>query len=900
MNDKTKGANPLPVDAILPELKKAVLRSSSVVLHAPPGAGKTTRVPLALLDLIPPTQGRIIMLEPRRIAAVSAAKWMARMLGQEVGETVGYSIRFDRKVSDRTRIEVVTEGILTRRMQSDPGLEDIAMVIFDEFHERSLHADLALSLCLDLRNLREDLKILVMSATLECGPISSLLGEAPVITSEGRIFPVEERHIPDKKDIPLTERIVNTVRTALIETSGDILVFLPGAGEIHNCSEALRTLTGIKGIGQKSGEISLHPLYGDLPFEEQERAILPSNFRKIVLATNIAETSLTIEGVQVVVDSGLTRRLQYDPSTGMNRLITVPISKASAEQRKGRAGRLGPGICYRLYSKHVFQSMIPFAPPEILVSELSSLVLELAVWGVKDPLKLSWLDAPPPSAWETARLLLTELGAFDEKGMVTHAGKIIAKLPLHPRLARLVQRAEELGCTRLGADLSALLSERDVIRRTDNTAYSKEADISARLDILQQQRKSGKIPVKTDARSLRSVERTSKQLMRLMTNTKEFISKPPSPLPTGQAGSPSPFRGEGCNIAPPLRGGDKGEGDVYGFTNDLINKFSTENTVNEEMISRLLLCAFPDRVAKLREEGKGRFLLSQGRGVRLSPLSSLIKSPFIIAVNVDAGDKAEGFVHLAAPLDEEIIRQECSGQIKTLRRIEWDKRDSRIVATVEERLGFVVLSTKPFNPLDEEVVPLLCEAIRSSSSEMLNFTKEVRQFQGRIALMQRSFPEEKWPELSDEQLTSIPEDWLLPWLGRIRSAHALSNLDILPALRALFSRKQQHLLDERAPVSILVPSNSRIAIDYASGDIPVLAVKLQEMFGLADTPKIAEGRVKILLHLLSPARRPVQITQDLRGFWNSSYQMVKKEMKGRYPKHPWPDDPWSAIPTRRA
>lgn len=850
MNDTTKVADPLPIDIILPELKKAVLRSSSVVLHAPPGAGKTTRVPLALLDLIPPEKGRIIMLEPRRIAAVSAARWMARLLGQEVGETVGYSIRFDRKVSDKTRIEVVTEGILTRRIQSDPGLEGIAMVIFDEFHERSIHADLALSLCLDIRrSLREDLKILVMSATLECGPISSLLENAPVITSEGRIFPVEERYVPDKKDMLLFERIVNAVRTALKETSGDILVFLPGAGEIHKCSEALRSLTIQKGIGQKSDEISLHPLYGDLPFDEQERAILPSNVRKIVLATNIAETSLTIEGVQVVVDSGLTRRLQYDPSTGMNRLITVSVSKASAEQRKGRAGRLGPGVCYRLYSKHAFQSMIPFAPPEILGSDLSSLVLELAVWGVKDPSVLSWLDAPPASALETARLLLSELGALDEKGMVTPAGKIMAKLPLHPRLARLVQRAEELGCTRLGTDLSALLSERDVIRRSrsENMTCSKEADIAARLDILQLWRKGGETPVNADAQSLRSVERTSKQLMQLMTN----IS-------------------------------------------------SAENTVDEEMISRLLLCAFPDRVAKLREEGKGRFLLSQGRGVRLSPLSSLIKSPFIIAVNVDAGDKAEGFVHLAAPLDERIIRQECNRQIRTLRKTEWSKREKKIVATVEERLGAVILSTKPFNPLDEEVSPLLCEIIRSTPSGILKFTKEVRQFQGRVALMQRAFPEEKWPELYDERLISMPEDWLLPWLGGIRSAEELNNLDILPALRALLSREQQRLIEERAPASIVVPSSSRIAIDYASGDIPVLAVKLQELFGLADTPKIAGGKIKILLHLLSPARRPVQITQDLKGFWNSSYQMVRKEMKGRYPKHPWPEDPWNAVPTRRA
>ncbi len=471
-----------PIDDILSDLKAAVLRNQSVVLQAPPGAGKTTRVPIALLDVIQPEKGRIVMLEPRRIAAVSAAGWMAQTIGEQAGQTIGYSIRFDSRTSKKTRIEVVTEGILTRRIQSDPGLEGVAMVIFDEFHERSLNADLALGLCIDIqRSLRTDLKVLVMSATLDCGPVASLLGGAPVITAGGKAFPVEEHYITDSKETPFTERIVSAVRTALNETSGDILVFLPGSGEIRSCSEALRPVL------ERSGkDITLHPLYADLPFEEQERALLPSNNRKIVLATNIAETSLTIEGVQVVLDSGLTRRLQYDPSTGMNRLITVPVSKASAEQRKGRAGRLGPGACYRLYSRHAFKTMIPFAPPEILVSDLSALALELAVWGVKDPSALFWLDAPPEASWNSALRLLNDLGALDAKGSVTPAGKIMAGLPLHPRLARLMHRASELGCASLGADLAALLSERDILRRsgTGSMAYAKEADIAERIDIL--------------------------------------------------------------------------------------------------------------------------------------------------------------------------------------------------------------------------------------------------------------------------------------------------------------------------------------------------------------------------------------------------------------------------------
>ena len=601
------------------------------------------------------------MLEPRRIAATSAARWMAKGLGEQVGETVGYSIRFDSRVSQRTRVEVVTEGILTRRIQAAPGLEGVSMVIFDEFHERSLHADLALALCLDLRRgLREDLKILVMSATLDCGPVASLLDGAPVISSEGKVFPIEERYLEEKTK-PLPERIAGAVDTALRETSGDVLVFLPGAAEIRACNQAIDGMLSARGTG-----ITVHPLYGDLPFEEQERAILPSGKRKIILATNIAETSLTIEGVGVVIDSGLTRRLQYDPSTGMNRLITVSVSKASAEQRKGRAGRLGPGVCYRLYSRNAFQAMVPFAPPEMLVSDLSPLALELAVWGVKDPSVLSWLDAPPASAWESAVRLLLDLGALDKSVSVTPEGRKMARFPLHPRLARLLLRAEELGCLRLGADLSALLSERDILRRdmsAGRMVRDSEPDIAVRIDILGEWRKGRVAPNNTDAWALRAVDRIAGQLAGLM-------------------------RGAPKAVMPETPGTDE--------------------------ISRLLLCAFPDRIAQLREEGDGHFVLSQGRGVRLPSTTGLSKSPYIVAVNVDAGEKAEGIVHLAAPLSEELIRRDLSGRIETVRRVEWDRRGERIIATVEERIGAVVLSSRPFSPSDEEALPILCEAISSN------------------------------------------------------------------------------------------------------------------------------------------------------------------------------------------
>ena len=835
---------PYPIDDILPELTEAIHEHSAVILQAPPGSGKTTRVPLALLDIIKPQQGRILMLEPRRIAAVSAARWMAKTLGEEIGQTLGYSIRFDSRVSKSTRIEVMTEGILTRRILADPDLAGVAMVIFDEFHERSLQADLALALCLDIRRaLREDLKILVMSATLDGGPVSALLDKAPIISSQGTAYPVEERYCGDNQDQNVTKRMTDVVLRALRETSGDILAFLPGAGEIRAVSDSLAET-----ISQSSmGNISLHPLYGDLPFDQQERAILPASHRKIVLATNIAETSLTIEGVRVVIDSGLTRRLQYDPATGMNRLVTVTVSQASARQRQGRAGRLGPGICYRLYSPHTFQSLIPFAPPEITISDLSSLVMDLAAWGVKDPALLSWLDPPPDASFRAARDLLTGLGALDATGSITPAGRAMARLPLHPRLGRLLSKATELGCPLLGADLAALLSERDIIRHSGSPFMQPTGgvDLSDRLGLLRQWRQQKNLTGGADILALRAVDKTSQQLRGLLGITSKASEK-----------------------------------------------------ATDHMIPRLLLCAFPDRIAKRREDDGSRYVLRQGRGVKLSAKINQSLIPYIIAVVVDKGEKAEGIVHMAEPLTEELIRKELGGEIETQRLVVWDKLEGRVIATLEERLGAITLSARPVNPPEEEVVSVLCEAIRSKTIR-ITFSREALQFQARVRLMQQTFPEESWPDLSDETLLASPQDWLLPWLKGIRNAQQLAALNILPALQERLTWEQRRLLTDRAPVTINVPSDSNIQIDYVAGEIPVLAVKLQEMFGLADTPAIAGGRVKLLLHLLSPARRPVQITRDLKQFWNTGYPQVKKELKGRYPKHPWPDDPWNATPTRK-
>ncbi len=832
-----------PIDKILPELKEAVRNNSSVILHAPPGAGKTTRVPLALLDVLPRSQGRIVMLEPRRIAAVTAARWMAAVLDEQAGQTIGYTIRFDAKKSEKTRIEIVTEGILTRRIQSDPGLDNTAMIIFDEFHERSIHADLALALCLDIRReLRTDLKILVMSATLDYGPLAALLGAAPVITSSGKAFPVADRYFADKAGT-LPARITRAVRTAMKETEGDILVFLPGSGDIRACLKELHETPDIL-----EDRVSIHGLYGDLPFEEQERAIMPSmDHRKIVLATNIAETGLTIQGVRAVVDSGLTRTLRYDPSTGMNRLVTVTLSQASAEQRKGRAGRLGPGVCYRLYGHQELHSMLAFAQPEILVSDLAPLVLELAAWGVKDPRMLSWIDMPPSASWDAGLQLLKDLSAVDSSGSITRSGRAMARLPLHPRLSRLMTRAQELGCIRLGADLAAILTERDLFRQGTSDGKYNDPDVSERVEALWRWRLGEKPRESVDPAALRSVERTSKQLLRMMEERPDAA----------------------------VQGG-----------------------VDHEMLSRLLLCAFPDRICKRREEGGGRFIHNRGRGVRLSLNSHLGSSPFVIAVTVDAGEKTEGFIHIAAPVSEALIRTECAARIETVRRVEWDRKENRIIAAREERLDTLVLSKKLVMPSDKETAPIVCDAIRANR-ELLHFNGEAKQFLGRVRLISSAYPEEDWPDLTENKLFLGLGEWLLPWLGKVRSAHDLAGLDISPALMARLSWEQARLLNERAPLAIGVPSGNRVTLDYSSGEQPVLAVKIQEMFGLADTPSVAGGRVKVLLHLLSPARRPVQITQDLKGFWNIAYQEVKKHLKGRYPKHPWPDDPWNAVPTRK-
>ncbi len=836
-----------PIDEALPRLRAALAGGGVAVLTAPPGAGKTTRVPPALLDSLP-AHGRIVMLEPRRLAAVSAARWMSRALGEEVGRTVGYAIRFERRVSASTRIEVVTEGILTRRLQTDPGLEGVALVIFDEFHERSINADLALALCLDARrNLREDLAILVMSATMDAGPVAALLGGAEIVDAPVKTFAVDVRYLDGDRDsrpsrVPV--QVARAVERALAETGGDVLAFLPGAGEIRACAGLLRDSAAVA-----AGATSLHPLYADLPFEEQERAILPGARRKVVLATSIAETSLTIEGVRTVVDSGLARRIEHHAASGMGRLVTVREARSQADQRAGRAGRTAPGVCYRLFSRRDYESLTAYAPPEVLVADLASLALELAIWGAREPAALPWLDQPPAAPLAAARSLLVDLGALDAAGAPTAVGRAMARLPLHPRLARLVLRGATAGAAALGCGLAALLSGRDVFSRGDRRAepVSGECDLADRIEALGRFRSTGGADAGTDAAGLRAALRTARQLENLL------------PGASQSTGTPS-------------------DGDLLG---------------------RLLLDAYPDRLARVRDAGGERYLLANGRGARLSPSSCVRGKEFVVAVEVDAGKGGEGVIHVASAVAATTVREELAGRVATVRSVAWDTREHRVSGVVRERVGAVVLAERPFAPDDEEALPVLCRAIRSERASLLPFDEDARQLQGRVLLLARIFPDEGWPDLAEERLYGSAETWLAPFMAGVRGARDLARIDLVPTLRNLIPPRLRGRLDALAPTHLPVPSGRRVALDYAPPEGPVLAVKLQELFGLGSSPAVAGGQAPVLLHLLSPAGRPVQVTRDLRGFWDGAYRQVRAELRGRYPRHPWPDDPWNAPPTRK-
>jgi ATP-dependent helicase HrpB len=836
----------LPIDAVLPVLRIALGDGVSAVLQAPPGAGKTTGVPLALLDAPWLRPGRIIMLEPRRLATRAAARRMAQLRGEQVGDTVGFRVRGETRVGRSTRIEVVTEGILTRLLQRDPSLDGIGLVIFDEFHERSLDADLALALTLETRDvLRPDLRVLVMSATLDGTRVARLLGDAPVITSEGRAFAVETRHIDRRADIRIDDAVASAVRHALANDDGDILVFLPGAGEI-------RRVAGLLANGSLPPRTHVRPLHGTLSPAEQDDAILPSapGERKVVLATSIAETSLTIEGVRVVIDSGLARVPRFSPRTGMTSLETVRVSQASADQRRGRAGRVAPGVCYRLWGEHEQHHLVAHTAPEILEADLAPVALELAAAGVDDPTSLRWLDTPPPAAYAQARELLTELGALESSdaigkpARITPHGRRMAELPMHPRLAHMVLKAQSLGVLTVACDLAALLSERDPVR--GDGAVPPDADIETRLALL---RHHGDQP------------------------------------PPGLSVSPDALRrirAEADRVRSAL--GERGAG--------------ARAPSDAASAGLLLAFAYPDRIGQLRSPRSGRFLLRNGNGAVLASVQALSDAPFIVAAELD-GRRPESRIFLAASVALDAIVQHFSDQIVIEQDVVWDPRSRTVVARERERLGAIVLAERPLRHPDAgAIAAALLDGVRQLGVAALPWSPGARSVRQRLAFLHAL--DASWPDVSDPALMETLGAWLVPRIGTARSIDDLERVDLTNALLALLPWDRRASLDELAPTHVVVPSGSRIPIDYSDPASPVLAVRLQEMFGLADTPRIARGAVPLTIHLLSPAHRPVQVTRDLARFWQTSYFDVRKEMRGRYPKHYWPDDPMQAEPTRRA
>lgn len=850
----------LPVRAALPQLREALDGRGVVVLEAPPGAGKTTLVPLALLDAPWRGEGRIVVTEPRRLAARAAARRMAQLLGERPGDTVGYVTRDERVTSSDTRIEVVTEGVLLRRIQRDPSLAGIAAVILDEFHERSLEVDLALAFSTEARDaLRPDLRIVVMSATLEGERVARLLDDAPRVVSEGRLFPVETHHLtrtdPRRMEqhssvgLPpsgLVETVIAAVERALGESEGDVLVFLPGAREIRRVARGLTETATRPG----ARDILVAPLYGALPPREQDRALdpAPPGTRKVVLATDIAETSLTIEGVRVVVDSGLAREPRLDPRTGMSRLETVRVSRASADQRRGRAGRTAPGTCYRLWPERETAGLDPFRRPAITQIDLAGFVLEVARWGAdpSDPAnvdRLQLLDPPPRPAMEQALTLLEDLGCL-ENGHLTEHGRAVAELPTHPRLGHLLVRGNELGRGGLAADLAAILGDRDPL---DVERFASHVDIGARVDAL----RGRPAPPRTTPRrgTLRAVRRESQRLRKALGAPRDRDLHAPRDRPDDPAD-----------------------------------------------VGALLSLAYPDRIARNRGR-RGAFVLANGRGATVAEDDVLAGEDLLVVADVDAGG-TEARIYLAAGVDLADLRRVHGDRIRTVEVVAWDGEVGDVVAERQERLEAAVLTrTQLDRPPEGDTTAALLDGVRDRGLGLLPWTREAEEFRLRIGFLRRELGED-WPDLSDEALLASLEAWLAPFLTGVHRVAHLGRVPLLDALRAQLTPQNLRTLDQLAPTHLEVPSGSHVRLDY-SPERPVLAVKLQELFGSTGTPRIAGGRVPVLLHLLSPAQRPVQVTDDLAGFWERSYPEVRKELRGRYPKHPWPDDPLSATPTRR-
>lgn len=818
----------LPIEPILAPLVEALRTEGRAVLQAPPGAGKTTRVPLALLSLV---QGRILMLEPRRVAARAAAERLAAELGEAPGGRVGYRIRGEAVAG--SRIEVVTEGILTRMVQSDAELPGIGCLIFDEFHERALQADLGLALALEIRAaLRPDLLLLVMSATLDADPVAVLMGDAPILTAEGRAFPVETRWL-DRPPIPggrLEDAAADLVLEALAATEGGGLVFLPGQAEIARTAARLAPRLG--------PDVRLQPLHGGLPFAEQRAALAPlSRGRKLVLATAIAETSLTIPDIQVVVDAGRARRARYDPGSGMTRLVTERVTRAEAEQRRGRAGRTGPGWCYRLWTRGEEGALAAFPPPEIASADLTGLALDLALWGAGSGDGMAFLTPPPAAALAAARALLADLGALDGQGRITAHGRALARLPLHPRLGHMLVEAARRGAGDLAADLAALLPARDPLR---GVGGPPPADLALRLAALRDARAvEAEHPVAVDRAAIAALRTEARRLRGGLD------------------------RAEGPGLSP----------------------------------GAALSLAYPDRIAKRRPGSEPRYLLSGGKGAALGPADPLASAPLLVVADLD-GDPREARIRSALPVTEPDLRDLHAGLLRREAVCDWSRRDRGVLARQRLMLGALALEDRPWpDPPPEALARALCAGIRDLGLAALPWTAGTRRLAARIEWLRARGA--GLPDCSEEGLLDGLEVWLAPFLAGLRRAEDLARIDLPAALAARLDPDQRRLLDRLAPAEIAAPTGTRLPIDY-SGAAPMVSVRLQELFGLTRHPTIGPDAVPLLLELLSPGQKPVQTTADLPGFWARSYAEVRRDLRGRYPRHPWPEDPAAAEPTRRA
>jgi ATP-dependent helicase HrpB len=828
-----------PVLEIVSQLKEQLTKQRVIILQAPPGAGKSTILPLQLLNEPWLANKKIIMLEPRRLAARSVAMRMASLLQEEVGKTVGYRVRFENVVSTQTRIEVVTEGILTRMIQTDNSLEGVDLVIFDEFHERSLQADLALALCYQAQQvLRDDLRIMIMSATLTGEKISAMLNNAPILTSLGRQFPITHKYIAVDKQDRLSVSTARVIKKALQEQQGDVLVFLPGAGEIKSVASLLEA-DAISSL--------VVPLYGDLPFKKQQEAILPhpQGQRKVVLATSLAETSLTIEGITTVVDCGFARVPKFDPRSGLTRLETVRVTKDSADQRAGRAARLSAGVCYRMWAEATHHTLQSTRQPEMLEADLASFVLELANWGIQNINELTWITQPPEGAVKQAQELLHSLDALlDNK--ITARGKEMLKLPTHPRIAHMllasttsplhrergVPEAQSEGIM-LATDIAAVLEERDPLPKESG------ADLSLRIEVLRKWRSGERVSAERSV--LERIERLASSWRRI-------------------------------------------------FKLEVDNRMPIDSEVG-----RLVSEAYTERIAQQQEKQSVRYKLANGRVVRLPDHDPLLRESWLAVAQLDAGSN-EGKIFLAAPLNE----RDLIHRAKEIETVYWDAEREMIVALVVKRIGNTVLSSKPLSKISEsQRIKILCEVLRKEGLKLLNWSETQEEWQARVMSLRAWRAEEGWPDVSDSALLSTAEEWLAPYLIQVSKRNDFNKLDLHAILTGLIPWELSNKLDKLAPAKINVPSGSHIKLNYQlDGSAPVMEVRLQEMFGLLETPSINEGRTKILLHLLSPGYKPVQVTQDLKSFWQTTYHAVRKELRMRYPRHHWPEDPWTAEAVR--